>query len=255
MSEVRVTVAARSEPGRVHPSNEDAFIVANLGTEALIDAVSSSAAFPLPDSGLLFAVSDGMGGDQAGDLAASTVLESLRQQLVAEHWTPLEKRLELAVRRAHLAMRGAGSYDTQGLGAALTALVVIGEQAYLAGVGDSRAYVCRNGMLHRLTTAPAPIVPATGSSDDLCVAIGRLELRRLDTILVCCDGIWNSISDDELLRVLSWHGPRRAADRLIDVANERCREGNLTAVVAQFDGAGLEPASASESLSRTFTKG
>lgn len=91
-----------------------------------------------------------------------------------------------------------------------------------------------------------------GLANEVRVAIGRLAPRRLDTILVCCDGISNAINQDELRRILSWHAPREAAARLIDLANERGGEDNLTVIVAQFDGGGLEPASSSESFSDTF---
>ena len=255
MSEVRVTVAARSKTGRGRASDEDAFMVANLATGALIDAVSSEAAFPLPGGGLLLAVADSLGGERGAELATSPVLESLRQQLMTEHSAPFERRLEVAVREASLAvMRASPSGDKHGTGAPLTAIVVSGEQAYLALVGDSRAYLCRNGRVQQLTLDQGSIAQAMGLGlgDGLRVGIGRRGLRRLDTILVCCGGISSAISENELLRVLSWHGPRRATDRLTDLASQRCGEGNLTAVVAQFDGFGLEPASPSESSTQTF---
>ena len=276
MDDIKVTIAARSDIGCVRSNNEDAFTVAELATGAQLDAIAANAAFDLPDQGLLLAVSDGMGGHQAGEVASSLVLDSLRQGLVAERSGPVETRLELAVRRANAAvLRAARSQNRQGMGATLTGVVLIGDQAYIAEVGDSRAYLCRGGRLHQLTRDQSlvqmlvdggmiskkdakhsphrnVIVQAMGLADTVRVAIGRLALRRLDTILVCCDGVSNAISDDELQRILSWHAPRRAAVRLIDLANERGGEDNLTVIVAQFDGVGLKPASASESLSDTF---
>jgi protein phosphatase len=161
------------------------------------------------------------------------------------------------------------------MGATLTGVVLVGGEAYIAEVGDSRAYLCRDGRLQQLTRDQSlvqmlvdsgviseqdakqsshrnVIVQAMGLAENVRVAIGRLALRRLDTILVCCDGISNAISDDELLRILSWHAPRRAAARLIDLANERGGEDNLTVIVVRFDGVGLMPASPFESLSDTF---
>jgi serine/threonine protein phosphatase PrpC len=276
MDDIKVTLAARSDIGRARGNNEDAFTVADLATGAQLDADAAGAAFDLPDQGLLLAVSDGMGGHQAGEVASSLVLDSLRKALAAVRSGPVEKRLELAVRAANAAvLRAARTQNKAGMGATLTGAVVIGGEAYLAEVGDSRAYLCRDGSLRQLTRDQSlvqmlvdggmisekdakhsphrnVIVQAMGLVDDVRVAIGRLALRRLDTMLVCCDGVSNAISDDDLLRILSWHAPRRAASRLIDLANERGGEDNLTVIVAQFDGVGLRPSSPSESLSDTF---
>jgi serine/threonine protein phosphatase PrpC len=276
MDDIKVTIAVRSDIGRVRSNNEDAFIVADLATGAQLDAIAAGASFDLPHEGLLLGVSDGMGGHQAGEVASSLVLDSLRQALTAAQSGPVQERLELAVRRANAAvLHAARSQSKPGMGATLTGVVAIGGEAHIAEVGDSRAYLCRGGSLHQLTRDQSlvqmlvdggmisskdakhsphrnVIVQAMGLADDVRVAIGRLALRRLDTMLVCCDGISNAISDDELLRILSWHAPRRAAARLIDLANERGGEDNLTVIVAQFDGVGLKPASASESLSDTF---
>ncbi len=273
MAEIKVTIAARSDIGRVRSNNEDAFTVAELETGALLP---DFAAFDLPDRGLLLAVSDGMGGHQAGEVASSLVLDSLRQALTAAQSGPVQARLELAVLRANTTVRDAArAQNKEGMGATLTAVILIGGEAYIAEVGDSRAYLCRDGRLHQLTRDQSllqmlvdggalseedrkhsrhrnVIVQAMGLADEVRVAIGRLALRRLDTVLVCSDGVSNAASHDELRRILSWHAPRRAAARLIDLANARGGEDNLTVVVAQFDGIGLEQASPSESISDTF---
>jgi PPM family protein phosphatase len=273
MEDVNVALAAVSNIGRARSNNEDAFTVAELATGAQLPAF---AAFDVPDEGLLLAVSDGMGGHQAGEVASSLVLDSLREALAALQSGPVQERLELAVRRANAALlHAARSQNKAGMGAALTAVVLIGGEAYIAEVGDSRAYLCRNGRLHQLTRDQSlvqmlveggmisnkdakrspyrnVVVQAMGLADDVRIAIGRLTLRRLDTMLICCDGVSNAISDDELQRILSWHAPRPAAARIIDLANERAGQDNLTVIVAQFDGMGLKPASPSESPSDTF---
>jgi serine/threonine protein phosphatase PrpC len=273
MDDIKVTIAARSDIGRVRSKNEDAFTVAELaaGTE-----LATAAEFELPDRGLLLAVSDGMGGHPAGEVASLLVLDSLRQALAADQSGPVQAWLEQAVRRANAAVRSAaGLQNREGMGATLTAVVLIGGEAYIAEVGDSRAYLCRGGRLHQLTrdqslvqmlvddgvishqdAAHSPhrhvIVQAMGHADEVRVAIGRLALRRLDTLLVCSDGVSNACRHDELRRIVSWHPPRKAAARLIDLGNERGGEDNLTVIVAQFDGVGLEQASPAESISDTF---
>lgn len=276
MIDVKVTVSVRSDVGRVRTNNEDAFIVAELTTGARLDAIAAGAVFDLPDDGLLLAVSDGMGGRDAGELASAVVLASLHEALAAERTGPVEGRIETAVRLANAAvLRTAHEQNTEGMGATLTAVLVIGGQAHVAQVGDSRAYLCRGGRLWQLTRdqslvqmlvdsgklAPheakrSPqknvILQSMGLAEQVNVAIARLALRRLDTLLVCSDGVSNAITADELLRILSWHEPRGASARLIELANQRGGEDNLTVIVAQFDGVGLDPASSSESPADVF---
>lgn len=80
------------------------------------------------------------------------VLDSLREALAVAQSEPVEKRLELAVRHANAAaLHAARVPSRQGMGATLTAVVLSGGVAYIAEVGDSRAYLCRDGRLHQLT--------------------------------------------------------------------------------------------------------
>jgi protein phosphatase len=96
------------------------------------------------------------------------------------------------------------------------------------------------------------ILQAMGLADDVQVAIGRLHLRRADTLLICCDGLSNTITDDEIRQILTANDPTSACARLIDLANDRGGTDNLTAIVARLDGRGLQSASADELMTATF---
>jgi serine/threonine protein phosphatase PrpC len=149
MDDIRLTIAARSDIGRVRSNNEDAFTIAELATGAQLEA---GAEFDLPDRGLLLAVSDGMGGHRAGEVASSMVLDSLRQALASARPGPIETRLDWAVRRANVeVLHAARARSKAGMGATLTGVVLVGGEAYIAEVGDSRAYLCRDGRLQQLT--------------------------------------------------------------------------------------------------------
>jgi serine/threonine protein phosphatase PrpC len=161
------------------------------------------------------------------------------------------------------------------MGATLTAALIERTEAYIVEVGDSRAYLLRAGELPQLTRDQSlvqmlvdagqlspeearhspqknVILQSIGLADDLRVAIGRLQLRRGDTILICCDGLSNAITDDEIRRILGANDPTGACAGLIDLANERGGKDNLTAIVARLDGSDLLPASPHESVTATF---
>jgi PPM family protein phosphatase len=276
MNDIKVTAAVRSDVGRVRTNNEDAFAIADLRTGTSLQEAAAAGAFDLSEMGVLLAVSDGMGGHQAGEVASSMVLDSLRRAMVVQQSGPMAQKVEAAVRQANAeVVSAARSQNKKGMGATLTAVFAIGQEAYIAEVGDSRAYLCRNKILRQLTRDQSlvqmlvdggmispedakhspnrnVILQAMGLADDVRVAIGRLSLRRRDTILICCDGVSNAIPDEEFQQILSSNEPRAAAARLIDLANERGGEDNLTVIVAQFDGSGLKEASSSESMVGTF---
>jgi serine/threonine protein phosphatase PrpC len=161
-------------------------------------------------------------------------------------------------------VEAAKSADKKGMGATLTALLIEGGDAYLAQVGDSRAYLLRDGRMRQLSRdqslvqllvdggvmtpeqakhAPQKnvILQAMGLAADVRTAVARLHLRRGDTVLICCDGLSNAVTDEELGSLLVGSTPGDACARAIALANERGGEDNLTVIVARFDGGALSP--------------
>jgi len=271
MHGVRISVAARSDVGRVRKNNEDSFTVTDLDSGTHLETGQGSLDLDLGERGVLLAVSDGMGGHQAGEVASALVVESLRTSLqAAEAGESIEQKISAAVRRANTdVVQAARTTQKQGMGATLTAVFVHATEAYVAEVGDSRAYLVRSGRLRQITrdqsmvqlmvekgilsaedakhsSHKSVILQALGLADEVRVAIGRLRCRRGDRLLICCDGLSNALSDDDLKDLLSGNDPKTACDRMIALANERGGEDNLTAIVAHFDGAGLEPADPAE---------
>lgn len=263
MQRVKVLVAAKTDVGRVRTNNEDSFTIADIASGAAIDAVAADQHVEVPARGLLLALSDGMGGHQAGEIASALVLDGLRAVLRQHPETPTHLGLEHAIRRVNAdVFEAAKNTNKKGMGATLTALLVEGRDAYLAQVGDSRAYLLRDGRLRQLSRdqslvqllvdggamtpeeakhAPQKnvILQAMGLARDVRAAVSRLQLRRGDTVLLCCDGLSNAISDDELAAILGSASPSEACARAIALANERGGEDNLTAIVARFDGDSL----------------
>jgi serine/threonine protein phosphatase PrpC len=161
------------------------------------------------------------------------------------------------------------------MGATLTALYVRGPTAYVAELGDSRAYVLRAGRITQLTkdqsyvqllidrglVGPAQaqespfrnlILQAIGYQPRVSVALGRLDLRRFDCLLLCSDGLSNEVTDLEMRDiVLESRDLGLAADRLIALANERGGPDNATAVLIGVNG-DLATPSREEPVERTF---
>lgn len=236
-----LSAAGETHVGQVRRGNEDALLVGSS----------------------VFAVADGMGGHVAGEVASETALgpvADLDGRIYADPGEALEA-LRDAVSRAneHVLERADEEPDLRGMGTTLTAALVEHRRLHLAHVGDSRAYLLRDGELSQLTrdhtvvqglldddqitpeeAASHPkrsiITRAIGVSSDLDVDARTLTLQAGDRLLLCSDGLTNVIDDDELATELARAGElQEAIDRLIDRANERGGPDNITALALAFD--------------------
>lgn len=276
MPDTRMVVSALSDVGRARRTNEDAFAVTDLASGQQIEVHGTDRAVDIEERGVLLALSDGMGGHQAGEVASALVLESLQAALQTESRGAIHEQLEEAVQRANRSvMSAAQEANRRGMGATLTAVFVRGSEAYIAEIGDSRAYLLRKGRLRQITrdqslvqlmvdhgvlsaeearTSPSKnvILQAVGLAEDVRVAIARLELRRDDRFLLCSDGVSNAVSDDELKQIMTGSEPRAACDTMIALANDRGGLDNQTAIVADLTGEGLEPPDEFETVTSTY---
>lgn len=270
-----VSVAALTDVGKVREKNEDTFVVADLSGGALLDG-APHARFDVGERGVLLAVSDGMGGAQAGEVASALVVETLTRALAtAASDTPRDALMNDAIQKAHRAVWDVAKRESKKMGATLTAVFVHAGQAYIAEVGDSRAYLIRAGKMCQLThdqsmvqmlvdtgiiqpdqVEDSPIrnviLQAMGNQQNVKVALGRLELRHRDCLVLCSDGLTTLVHDDEIRDLVLKSGrPEIAARELVDLANERGGKDNITVVVAGVGGSLSEPG-ADESINDTF---
>lgn len=255
-----ISVAAITHVGKVREKNEDAFVVADLTGGALLED-HSFARFDVGERGVLLAVSDGMGGAQAGEVASAIVVDTLTREVgEAPLETPRDTLLATAIQRAHEAVRTQGQRDKARMGATLTALFVRAGRAYIAEVGDSRAYLVRGGDIAQIThdqsmvqllvdsgvmnpedASNSPmrnvILQAMGHQRELKVALGKMELRDRDCLLLCSDGLTGDVTDEEIKSIiLELKRPEAIAERLVDLANERGGKDNITVIVAGVGG-------------------
>lgn len=273
---ITLSVAARTSIGRVRTRNEDAFLVADVA-KGPTRLEENAAHLKVGAKGALLAVSDGMGGHKAGDVASSLTLESLYRALAQESAEPAtDTRLTRAAEAANEEVYVAGRRPSLAkMGATLTAILLEGEVAYVAEVGDSRAYVIRDGIAHRLTTdqslaeiarsagalTPAEVArsplrnvlaQAIGQTPDVSVALSALDLRLRDCLVLASDGLTGKVADEEIAReIVSSPSLSTACQNLVRLANERGGEDNITVLLAGVS-EGASPAAGDERFSRTF---
>lgn len=258
----KIRVSAATDRGRVREGNEDAFTVFSVGGEAVAFAEATVAELNASAQPVMLAVSDGMGGAAAGDVASALTIESLQRALVARgevRRADWESVLESAIQRANSVVREAAQDPRRrGMGATLTAICVDGHDAHVAEVGDSRAYLLRNGTLTQLTKdqsfvqalvdagvmteaeaehSPKKniILNAMGTKPDVRAVLGRLRLLAGDVLLVCSDGLTNELTSEVITGLLTASpAPDEACIALVNAANEMGGHDNITVVVASI---------------------
>ena len=271
-----MVVSAMTDVGRSRSTNEDAFSITDLASGKTLPASGTDYSIDIQERGVLLALSDGMGGAQAGEVASALVLDSLQQAMARDARGAIHEQLESAVQRANRnVFEEAKSENKHGMGATLTALFVRGDEAYIAEVGDSRGYLLRKGRLRQITrdqslvqmlvdqgvmsaeearNSPSKnvILQAMGLRRDVRVAIARLRLRRGDRFVLCSDGVSNPVSDAELQQIVTQSDPRAACQTMIALANERGGDDNQTAIVADLTGDDLPLPDEFETVTETY---
>lgn len=265
VSSFEIEIFGSSDPGLERENNEDNFIVSDL-TTGEASSRSGLLKYRVGARGALFLVSDGMGGEQAGEVASRMCVElvpqKLREGLPGEE--PLElaefaRSLERAIQEANTAIfeKAQASLQEHGMGCTLTAGLVTRRELLAAQVGDSRAYLMRGGEIKRLTKDQTLgsylatmdpggagrisafshniLTQAVGSAPSVQVRLTRAELCREDCLLLCSDGLYNMVADDEILRIVtSTPGLAAATRELIRRANARGGPDNITVILARF---------------------
>lgn len=223
----------------------------------------------------IFAVADGMGGAQAGEVASRMAAGAFEPGLPGEG-SP-ERRLEKIFHEANgeiheLSERDA---DRAGMGTTLTAAYVDGDKVSIGHVGDSRAYLLRDGRLRQLTSdhslveelrrqgriteeeatdhpQRSVITRALGPDDQVEVDTLTEQARDGDVFLLCSDGLTTMLSEDEIRDGLIESKTLRAAvSKLVEAANKAGGRDNITAVAFRLEGEGEQQSEDVTLIART----
>ena len=273
-SMVEVDIACLSHVGHVRTNNEDHYLVVRV-ERSLKTMMTNLAVGSLPERfheiGYGMLVADGMGGYAAGEVASSQALIKLVELAVeTPDWVMRMERRENAetvMRRmterfrlvdSALRVDAEGDPSLVGMGTTLTAVVSLGAELFVGHIGDSRAYLFRNGRLHQLTrdnTLAQELIDAgiarpedtatqamrhvltaalaTGEQAD--PQVQRFHLSDGDQVLVCTDGLTVMVRDETISTVLDdADSAEKACQTLIDLALAAGGSDNTTAIVARY---------------------
>ena len=271
---VRIDVAALSDTGKVREQNEDHYFVARAGrhvttmtTNVPLDDVPAQ----FGETGYLMIVADGMGGHAAGEVASRLAIATLINitlhvpdwilRLDDEYAGKLMERAAVRIRQVHETIQEQARRDPRlkGMGTTMTAAYSLGYDLFVAQVGDSRAYLFRDGTLQRLTRDQTHaqmladhgvisqhevashrlrniLTSALGSpQQDLRAEIRQWKLVDGDRLLVCSDGLTDMIDDAGIADVLGHEIRSNEACRLlVERALANGGRDNVTVVLARY---------------------
>jgi len=274
-----VEAYAATHVGRVRKGNEDNYLMMDVPSDSRsiseqeADAVVKidSQRHEVTEKGLVLAVSDGMGGALAGEvasrLAVQTVAEkfSVDEDLYSE-FSHQDRLLTLLYESAvaanqNIFTQGRSDARFQGMGATFTGAIVTPDSVEIVQVGDSRAYVIRESGIHQLTKDQSlvqqlidakqlspeeaethalrnVILQALGAQYEIFPVTTRLFPNDGDILMICSDGLSNKIGGDEMRKIVLDNSSdlSTACTKLIDTANENGGEDNITVILARLSG-------------------
>lgn len=259
-SDVKQLLAAAGQSvGRQREHNEDSV----LAVTSTLAGMSSGVPFGL------YAVADGMGGHQFGELASNAAVRIIAGEVMRKFHSylfdlptqqpdeALQEIVEAAIREAHRVVQN----DAPGSGTTVTAALVLGQQVTIGHVGDSRAYsIHPSGRIEQLTqdhslvrrleelghlnkeeAASFPhrnvLIRAVGQGEDIDADIFTIPFPHGCTLMLCTDGLWGVISEDAIRRAVNESATlQRACNSLVNAANAAGGPDNISVVLVQMIG-------------------
>lgn len=239
-------ISCYTDVGRIRKENQDAVFAKQID-----------------DSAALLIVADGMGGHRGGKTASSSAIERIAERILSEYRENLtgdeaEDLLRIAVFRANESIYDASFKDSElsGMGTTVVAALIMGNMLYTANVGDSRLYILSNGVLKQITTDhsyveslvskgiiskdEAKVHPqkniitrALGSESLVDIDIFKTGLANGDTILLCSDGLYGAVSDEDISNILN-KDISQASRELVTLANENGGRDNISAIAVKI---------------------
>ena len=227
--------AALSDVGRNRELNEDNYLVKDN----------------------IFAVADGMGGHLAGEVASNIALKSVARNL--KKIKPAAEQIKKAFKIAHeqIIKQAKHNINQRGMGTTLTLATFVGNNLWLGHIGDSRAYLFRQGKLSQLTedhTLVARLVKegkisaqaarshpkqhvitrAIGGQEELDTDISSIKIKKGDRLLLCTDGLTTMLDDKEIANTVSVLDRNEAAKLLVNKANTKGGYDNITVIIVDI---------------------
>ncbi len=280
-----VDVYATSHVGMVRPENEDNYLLLDLSNTGIWtgedddqSVVVESQRFEVNDNGVVFAVSDGMGGALAGEVASQMAVDTVSSVLLKEDpertISPnkfsdslIGKLYDATVYANHKIHQKGREPEFQGMGATFTGVAVTPEGVGLIQIGDSRTYLVRNKKIYQITKDQSlvqqlidsgqiseeeaethalrnVILQALGAQNEIYPVAASLSPKKEDILILCSDGLSNKIDAAVIRKIVleNLDDLETAAVEMVKEANEQGGEDNITLIIARLTGNSLEEA-------------
>lgn len=246
-----VKAVVLSDLGNVRTNNEDIGMFYRIADDDITR-----------EKGYLMMVADGMGGHNAGEVASRLAVETISQEYFKQDGNNgnIEKNLSLAFAAANKKIfeLAAANKAYQGMGTTCTALVIKGDAVYFAHAGDSRGYIIKNDAILRITEDHTYVqelvnkgeisskdadthskrnilTNAMGTKPGIRIDTGKCEwaFELNDKLLLCSDGLYDYITEQEMKDIVQYHSLHDAADTMIRETKKRGAHDNITVVLAE----------------------
>lgn len=241
-SKFKFQIGTRSDTGRVRKINED-----NFG-------------FLQSHFGDLLIVCDGMGGHKGGEVASSLSVETIKKHFesISNNFDPVkELRLSIQIANNTLIEKARNNPSLNGMGSTVVIALFRENKAYTANLGDSRIYLCRDANIKQLTKDHSLVQQLVDTNIisreeakfhpkknviTRSLGIGLLTepdipneilVEEDDIFVLCSDGLTAFVDDNEILNVATKNSAQEAANKLVDLANDRGGEDNITVQIAK----------------------
>jgi serine/threonine protein phosphatase PrpC len=242
----RLEVAQRTDIGRKRAVNEDS-----------VTTVVPQDTQVMSSKGALFVVADGMGGHDRGAEASAITVNTVSAAYYQNTSDDIAAALMQALKDANTAVyqRAQASEADSKMGSTCIAAVLRGDSAYVANVGDSRAYIVRQGQARQISEDHSWVVEqmraGAMTADEArthekrniitrCIGNETVEIDVFtehvqddDILVLCTDGLSSLVEEDEMSAIVERYGPEESVERLIARANEQGGTDNITALVAR----------------------
>jgi serine/threonine protein phosphatase PrpC len=256
--QLRVDVAELTDIGRRRAINQD-----NLARRVPEDPDE------LARNGALFVVADGMGGHAAGEIASTVAVQTISKVYFEAASGDVLQGLAQAIKRANETILSIAqeNHEHAGMGTTIVVAVICQGILYVANIGDSRAYLIRNGRIRQLTedhswvadqvragllteeqarahTHRNVITRSLGTQPSVIADVFVEPVRENDILILCSDGLHGYVDEQTIAEVVLMYPPAEAAQRLVDLANDAGGSDNISVSIVHVS----ETAVASEEL-------
>jgi len=253
--QLRLDVAQLTDVGRKREHNEDNMAYVIPKDQQI-----------MAKKGALFIVADGMGGHAAGEVASEIAVDTVSNVYYQDDSDDVAISLLHAIKRANalIHQRASENMLRSGMGTTCVAAVLRGNMAYIANVGDSRAYLLRQSQVKQVsqdhswvaeqvraglltedqarTHAQRNVITrCLGTQADVEIDVFPEAIEESDALVLCTDGLSGLVSDDEIRRIVDQTAPQESVYHLVERANENGGPDNITAIVVSVQEVGLEP--------------